>query len=179
MGKSPTELLRWVVDFAYTDLDVLRPEERQAKSYDLRVLPWLVKMPIKRTTKGGVTQAWPGYEVGPMPEAVLRAVQSKVLKGLRGLFEGKSWELPKRKAFIWKMSPNGAPKTRFGILWELGEQEEEGIVGAVADLVLTAGECLRSCSECRKLFVANRKQRYCSPAHSQKARNFRKKTGPA
>jgi hypothetical protein len=51
------------------------------------------------------------------------------------------------------------------------EAEQAGIVGAVAQLLLDAGDHLWGCTECHRPFVATRQQAYCSPKCSQRVRN--------
>lgn len=181
MGGTSAQLLQWVVDFAQSDLDVLRPEERQAKGYDLRALPDLVEAPRRQSPKAlsGVSTGW-RHPIGPMPDATLKAIHNEVGMGLRKLFGGSSpndpgnpglWELPKRKANIYRSSPDGAARTRFGIMWETGEPEEEAILAAAVDLILEAGGKLRACPECQRVFVSERRQVFCTTEDGQRARN--------
>ncbi len=176
MGSSPLELLRWVADFASLDLDVRRPEERQAIGYDLRALPFVLTLPTRRAPKALAARGQAHHQeaIGPMPEATLRAIHRGVAEGLRNLFAKQAWELPERKTYLYRCSADGAPRTRFGIRWQ-AEGEKEAILSAVVELILSAGEKLRACRECGRVFVANRKQRYCTAAHAQKDRNDRKK----
>ncbi len=147
MGRTPTDLLRWVVEFAQGDLDLLRPEERAAKGYDLRVLPDLVNPQVQRQpaksweTRGGT------YELGPMPEETLRRIHGELAAGLRKLFSGESWRMPKWDTWLYRSSPDRAARTRFGLMRQL-DNEPETVLSAVLDLILEAGGKLRACPEC-------------------------------
>ena len=172
MGRTPEERLRWVIKFTRQDLDTLRPEERIALGYDLRMLASLGWAPSP-TLKGLGGQAY-GYvvDVGAMPDEVLRTVQTEIARGLQGMMAetGQSWELPvPHKLYVSRMSPAGAKKTCFQVRWEGGEPE--AILGGVLNLLLTAGKALKACAECQRPFVARKRQIYCCPVCSQRVRD--------
>lgn len=171
MGEKPSELLAWILDFAYTDLDTLRPEERQAKGYDLRILPDCFKeRPVRQRAKCGESTGR-GYVLAPMPEETLRDIHKRLNEGIRRLFAAPvatSWPLPEKKASIYRSSPLGVTHTRFGVVWD-SQTEGDAAIHTFAELLLSAGEKLRVCplEGCGRAFVSNRKQKFCSPGHLQ------------
>ncbi len=174
LGKTQGELLAWVTRFADRDLDRDRPEELQALGYDLLVLPLLMSDPPKDPLK------WIRVYFGtssPLTPEQIRTVQREVAAGLKALFAGKDWHIPAVRKFIFRCSHPTERKIRFGIGWDYEQDETDLIISAIADLVLIEGPVakLRACLYCGKVFVANRRQRFCSPGHSQLARDQRKK----
>jgi len=168
MGKTPAELLRWVVTFAQEDLTSKRPEELVALGYDLRMLPHLVKEQV-----AGVTRIWQ-RTLGPMPEATLQVIHHYIAEGLRTLMGGRPWKLP-GPFLVYRSSPEGSAKTQFSSGWGAARQEDEAILAAVVRLVLEHGGKLRACPVCRRIFVSTRRQRYCDTRCSQRVRNQRRK----
>jgi hypothetical protein len=170
MGRTPEERLRWLVKFTQQDLDTLRPEERIALGYDLRMLASLGWAPPKSMKGlGGHSYSFE-QAVGPMLEADLRAFQAEIARALEGLLSGRSWDIPGSvRMFISRMSPPGTKKTRFQVGWQ--GDERAAIFSGVLNLLLQAGDALKACAECQRPLVARKRQIYCSAVCSQRVRD--------
>jgi hypothetical protein len=172
MGRTPAQRLAWVVEFSQKDLETLRPGERTALGYDLRMLYQLGWAPAREMKAAGGYghMVSPGIEAAPMPEAQLRRLQAEIAAGLQGLVSGRAWDVPPPQGlFIARMSPAGAKKVQFQIQWQ--GDEHAAILNGVVNLLLVAGETLRACAECERPLLARKRQIYCSPACSQKVRD--------
>jgi hypothetical protein len=169
MGLTPSDQLRWVLEkFIAVDLNRLRPEERVALGYDLRRLG--VVRPDTLTKR----------KLGPMADEHVRRIQRETANGLRALLDESlpighldaGWRLPHLEVRLQRWSPTGAK--RLGVAYQAEGVEADVIIRAIADLVVNAGERIRACKRCDTLFLANKRQEYCSPACSQRTRNERK-----
>jgi hypothetical protein len=174
IGRTPEQRLRWLLKFLEEDLDLLRPEERIAKGYDLRALMDLsfgLRTAAKKPSRPG--EAMLGNSA-PMPDAELRAFQAEIAQGIRGLLQNppQGWHLTTPQLSVWPASP-GVKRGGFGLRW-YGE-EKDAILGGVVNLLLQAGEHLRACVECHRPFVARKRQIYCSAPCSQRVRDRRKR----
>ncbi len=160
LGETPEKRLNWVIAFAMRDLNVLRREELMALGYDLRALP---------------APGWQGVRhVGPMSEPELIKLQGEIRVGIeRFLTTPHGWQLPPPRSARLCRTANGTGRPRAERVWEGGERET--IIAAVADLVIRCADRLRACMECRRPFVAVKRQEYCSTACSQRTRDRRKR----
>lgn len=161
LGDTPEARLRWVVAFAQRDLDALRPEERIALGYDLRAL---------------IPTGWQiTRDMGPMADADLRKRQRVMAERLGALLDGASWELPLRRAYLTRVGEAGGKTHRFQFTWQ--GDEAEGIICGVVDLLQQAGSRLRACAkpDCKRPFIARKRQEFCSASCGQAVRNLRKK----
>jgi hypothetical protein len=167
MAGPATERLRWVVEFARRDLDLLQPGEREALGFDLRGL-------VVHSLG-----AEPGYRMSrtAMPDVDLRRYQARIADGLRGLLSDRPQEWPtpevRPRVVVTETTPSG--RRRFAV--RLGGDEAASILGGVANLIAEAGEHLRTClnPDCKKVFVAQAKQaRYCGASCSQSVRDKRR-----
>lgn len=166
IGKDPAQCLAWVIRFSQMDLAALRPEERVALGKDLALFPVVM----------GYQSASFWSDVGPIPEATFTAVHGELGRGLRDLMEGRAWAVPGQKQLrILRDSPEGSAQTRFQTYWDTRENICDAILATVARLVLEHGQKVRACPECRKVFVATRRQRYCNTRCSQRVRNQKRK----
>jgi hypothetical protein len=174
LGATLEDRLRWFVHFAYRDLELLRHQEKVALGYDLRqaVAPvgWLTRRSL-----------------GPLPEPELRAVQRTLASGLRALVTERrderelisdrtaGWHLPRSgDDRLIRISSPQAKRAMFSVFSE-SASEVDAIVRGVADLIVRAGERLRGCVECRRAFVARRRQAvYCAATCANKFRNRKK-----
>ncbi len=175
LGKTPRELLAWVMRFVDRDLDRDVPGELQALGYDLLMLPLMLSEPPKNPLEW--IRMYFGTS-GPLSPEQVRTVQQAVSAGLKALFARKDWHIPAVGKFIFRCNDPNERKARFGIGWEYEQDRTAVVISAIADLVLLEGPAakLRACLYCGKVFVANRRQRFCSPSHSQLARDRRRKT---
>jgi len=172
MGETSAARLRWVLDFAYRDLDILRREERVALAYDLLTLA-AHTLPLGAGGHGG-----PSTAATTMSDESLRGYQREIAEGLRGMLDLrnlKAWPIPAQPALALRpmgsSNPEDSRGPRFRVIFE--GDERAGIIGGVAHLVIEAGDLLRSCRECGRPFVRVRRQEYCSATCSQKTRNRR------
>lgn len=169
VGKTPHDRLRWVIDFIYKDLSLLRPEEKIAIGYDLRTIH-----PPECTVIVGS---------GPMPEDLLLAYQTEIKDGITRMFFDPvgHWDLPigthpNESRSLFRTSENDSKITRFQLAYQY--EERKGIIEGVVYLILhEASQKLRACEECGKLFIATKRQIFCLPPCAQKARDRRKQKG--
>lgn len=173
IGKNPVERLAWVIRFAQTDLAALRPEERIALARDLGLFQNLctVQMPGPFPAVTIMSDSGPA-----MPDATLAAIHAELAQGFKSLMDGRPWIMPeKRRLQIVRASREGSPQTRFIATWDAGGDVHNAVISAVARLLMEHGQKLRACPECRKVFVATRRQRYCDTRCSQRVRNQKRK----
>jgi hypothetical protein len=174
IGRTPDARLRWLLRFLEEDLDALYPEERMARGYDLRMFSD-PSFGLMGKVKGGLRGTY-RRALGPMPETDLYALQADIRRGIQGLLQTPhhQWDIPApQQLSLRRVSPPRAKKTRFVVTWQ-GE-ELQTILGGVFNLLLQAGEALKACVECRRPFVARKRQIYCSPNCSQRVRDRRKR----
>jgi len=170
IGKDPAQCLAWVIRFSQMDLAVLRPEERVALGKDLALFPVVM----------GYQSATFRSDLGPIPEATFTAVHGELGRGFRELMDGKAWAVPGQKQlYILRDSPEGSAHTRFRTYWDTRENIGDAILTTAARLLLEHGQKVRACPECRKVFVATRRQRYCDTRCSQRVRNQKRKEAEA
>jgi len=110
-----------------------------------------------------------------MSSADLRAIQKRIREGIDAYLRGDGWEIPRGAVVYQRVSPSGSDAGFRVALSGKEENEADTLIGVVVDLILQTGRRLRRCPECGKVFVAVRRQEYCSTAHAQKVRNQRKK----
>jgi hypothetical protein len=167
MGATPADRLRWILDFMTKDLDALQPEERIRLGYDLRGLVLLALPPDFR----GKMLA------KPMSDADVRRHQAAIAEGIRGLVgtPPRPWPLAAAPQLVVageRLTKTGGARRRFAV--RLGGDETASILGGVAHDIVALGEGLRACLECGEPFVGARKEDYCDPLHSIRARNKRR-----
>jgi hypothetical protein len=164
LGQTPADRLEWVLAFLKKDLSRLLPGERAALGWDLRVTA-VFSLRMGLGSRGGLRSS-----LQPMSDEVLAEYQREVREGLRQLLSPDAipWRLPAAPALSRTQRSSG-----FEYLF-LGD-ERAGVLGAIANLVLEAGDRLRACRECGDPFVAREnRQHYCTPACSQRTRNRRR-----
>ncbi len=178
MGDTPDKRLTWLLDFLRLDLDVKRPEERVALGYDLRMLG-MESTPVGRGSGlAGVGRSH-FAPAGPMPDDTLRDLQRELAEAIRGLLgpSSRAWQLPPVRASIYRFSFPGAKPVLFGMRYD-SEDERGGILWGAISLLQKAGGHLRLCPECQRIFLAVRRQAYCSAACSMRVRNRRRPPQP-
>lgn len=158
--------LQWYLDFIEMDLAQLPPSERAILSYNL----W--------AGAGASANEW-GYLVKvpaePMSIARLKSIQGAMKHGLAELFsDARLWlsDGPQTIA-LTRLSDDGAKATQIGFtMVSTGKRFEiHGFVAALRD----GAEFIRTCTHCKKPFVATKRQEYCSTNCSQIERNEKKK----
>lgn len=173
IGKNPVERLKWILRFAQIDLPAMRPEERVALARDLALFQDLctVQIPGPFPAVAFLSENQP-----PMPDATLAAIHAELADGLRALMSGAPWGISEvRQVQVIRASKEGAPRTRFLIAWDTGGDIRQAVLSAVGRLITEHGQKVRACPECRKVFVATRRQEYCDTRCSQRVRNQRRK----
>jgi hypothetical protein len=160
VGTTTEDRLRWVVNFAQQDLNILRSGERLDLGEDLRLL---------------IPKGWEGIDTDkPMDEAMVVKLHNHIFNGIQALLasESQKWRLPRISGLsLSKNQPDG----RFYLTGE--GREFDGVVLGVVNLILRLGHRVKACEreECQKLFVAVRRQAFCSTACSQVVRDERKR----
>jgi hypothetical protein len=177
-GASDEDVLRWIVAFARQEITALSEEAQLALSFELVAL-----------TMRQADVAHPHTPV-PAPDAVLTEsqlldIQRQVHQGLQALmtdapdaarvlrqFSG-SWTVPTCPRRVVRFSALGSVETVLSSYY-LPVDPVAMVVNAIADAVVRAGQRLRVCANCLDLFVARKRQAYCSPKCSQEKRSQRK-----
>lgn len=147
--------VRWLLDFAARDLDKLNPEDWFALYVE--VLFFLSPIPVMR---GGATERHP-----PAFPAEARFLQRWVRRGLVTLAEGGEWRFGTKRTYALRVSEEGILERPI----EGGQLRDQFMI-AVFEALMEARERLRSCVECHRLFIARKRQAYCTPRCSQAAR---------
>ncbi len=183
IGATATERLEWLLAFIRKDLSALRPEERAALGYDLRI--------FEPTPPPDGSLAFKGrLHLGPMSDETLGALHEQIREGLRRLTEdGGGWRIPTalthetlmRASPAFHPSPAG-PKpvkpVRFALEPEFSTDDEVPyILQGVKAVVLAAGDRLNACRQCGWPFLALHKKQFCSPPCVERWHHPRKKTG--
>ena len=159
-AKSPKERMRWLLQFAGSDLNSLTPGEQLDLWLDVQYfhIPFFHRIPQETTVKSLPDK---GLEK-------LRQLQSELREGLQAIRIGGSWRLPATPA-KWEVKVSlqrGNTYTHYR-----GDYRQMFFAG-VADLLHDAWSLVRECRnpDCKSLFVPNRKQTYCRPECSTKVR---------
>jgi hypothetical protein len=176
-GMTDDDRLRWLLDFLQIKIDTLSPEAHTALFFDLFQFIWEF--------------LYPTLTMQPIPATVLvwkqlAAIQQQIADGVRALMTDErayadvvadptgGWVLPITPRRVVRASALGDVETVFTVL---SSQEDLGvmIVCGAAEFLVRAGQRLRVCANCRALFVAKKRQAYCSPSCSQEKRTQRKR----
>lgn len=170
IGETPTEFLRWIINFLKMDLDSQRSEELTALAYDLRSFP-----AISGGGKGGRLQLpWPS-DSSAIPKAAIRKIQDEVSIQIKRLITDPSyrWRIPAESADLVYEKSAELKDGRFRVVWNCRD-EVTAIITAAIHLLLEPGQRIRTCQECRDVFLAHGRQDYCSTACSQRMRDRRR-----
>ena len=176
-GLTDDDRLRWLLAFLELKIETLSPEAQTALFFDLFQFIWAFLYP---------TLTMQPIPVTVLSGAQLAAIQQEIADGVRALMTderafadvvadpGGGWVLPITPRRVVRASALGDVETVFKIL---SSQEDIGvmIVCGAADFIVRAGRHLRVCANCRALFVAKKRQAYCSPSCSQEKRTQRKR----
>lgn len=158
LGATPQQNLAWVLDLTEKDLDMLRPEERVALGYDLRMV----------ATFSLPRRSGPASDLRPMSDAALARYQQQIKDGIHGLLVTRTpWAFAARPI----LTPEPTTRGRIACRLAFRGDEEAGIMAGVAHLIVAVGDHLRVCQECQRPFVATKRQAYCRSVCSQRTRN--------
>jgi len=168
---DPVQTMRWILALAGQDLNRLRREELTALTWDLLGL-------IVLYARGWHIEWTPGI---PLPKVDLSKLQIEVAGGLKALVQKADvalWpESTQQTASLASKWDAEARTHRYRVMW--GGSDRDAIIAAIWNVIVEVGDKLRSCTECGTPFVAVKRQEYCTPSCSQRARIRRrpKKTG--
>jgi hypothetical protein len=165
------ERLRWLLDFTRLKIEALSHEAQLILAFDLH--QFLCVRPIGKPVP---------IPAGVPREPELLDIQRHVAQGLRAIMAedhkdtdlSTGWILPPIDRRVVRVSALGYVETTLNILYS-PDNIVSMLVNAIADFVVRAGQRLRVCANCRTLFVANKRQAYCTPACSQTKRTQRKR----
>lgn len=171
VGVTPEQRLRWLLDFAQRDLFVLSP----GQGLDLHDELWAFSFPHPHQT----TAPFPvGRHTGPplqFTKEYLSDLQKELLEGMHKLLKGEEWWIqysspalpPDHLIYVLRRAARGRLSGFY-----MGNHRSCFLMLAV-DLLKAVGERLRQCVECQKVFLAVKRQAYCGPKCSQRARTRR------
>jgi hypothetical protein len=155
----PAKRLADIVDMAHADLRTMDPGAREALGYSLRGVAAL-------SLDGGEGYR---FKLKPIPDGELAKYLHDILSAIRGLLSDPPvpWEFPADPRVVVTAAGKFAVR--------LGGNEPAAILGAVANLLVEAGEHLRQCPGCGKPFVPLfRQKRYCGSSCSMRVRNAKR-----
>ncbi|HEV8713299.1 MAG TPA: hypothetical protein VGX03_10775 [Candidatus Binatia bacterium] len=171
VGPAPEQRLRWLLDVAQRDLSALSP----GQGVDLQDELWAFSFPGPPQLSAPLPI---GSHTGPpfqFTKEYVGNLQKEVLEGMRKLLQGEDWWIqysspalpPDHLIYVLRRDTRG----RLSGFYQ-GNYRSCFLMLAV-DLLKLAGDRLRECQECQKLFLAVKRQAYCGPKCSQKARTRR------
>jgi len=164
---SPKDRLEWFLNFAEMDLKRLSRTELELLHYMILAAAGL------RIPKG--QQPVKSIRAIEYTPSTLTAYQREIKTALRDLFETGVWKCPGNvRIEVRRTSPNGAKECAFEVGWTYRSEKGAAMRGFTYAL-RKAGEYLRSCARCGKIFVATKRQEYCTANCSQIVRNEKKK----
>jgi hypothetical protein len=165
-----SERLRIAFDFVAADLAVLSDEQRAAR---LRALFTIVR-PRRVDTESGPIM----WDAATHPEqaslSALRDLQTQLRDGLRDFLRpATAWAIPAPRAAVLVRNDAHA---RGATTWRWQADAWPMLVAGIADLVWEHADRVRACQLCARVFLANKRQQFCTPDHAQQARDHRKVT---
>jgi len=195
-GQGWTGRLDWVLDFVNTDLRLLHPEELSAYGYGLLAVSGGVpsQEQIGKMQRDAILAGLPSRVA--MSDRLIRRLHRELRAGIRAVlarpvptdsqavvrnyragrapgFAVQGWQLPIQRTWLVRIDGARARTHRFVRL--ASDRDVRGaIIAAVARLIETAGNRLRTCTECGQPFLGYKRQDYCSTECSQVMRNRRK-----
>ena len=173
VGDTAESRLKWVLSFKEVDLDALTAGERAAWGDGLRCLP------VGTLSHGGrvmQTMAW-AYSQDKMDDATLAGLQEWVrdfFKALASNDAGFEYH-PPESISVFRTNPLPSKTVQFQVMSKFPFLDKtRAIQYSIVNLVLDGSEKLRFCFQCKAPFIPNRKQDFCKPQCSQKARDIRR-----
>jgi hypothetical protein len=132
---------------------------------EITVFPGFRNYPLQGASTGG-TPSLSGEEIA----AIASELQDGINRFARGLF----WQIPFSGLERFSRNISRGPKGKGVVSLYLGDDRTRFFM-AVGDLLMAEGHRLRACqwTDCGKLFVARKRQAYCSKLHSQNDRTER------
>lgn len=161
---DPTNLARWLLSFVQADLETLSPDQWQDLQDELVVfsLPPAQFSPSSRPSVGDLER--------PPKKREVEAIQLEVRRGITRLFNSpapRSWSIPNLqiRRIVFRRQDGTIGRGYWGRIFR------ERFLMTVADVLESVGDRIKRCPECRCLFVAVKRQAYCSRRHSQRVRS--------
>jgi hypothetical protein len=179
IGKTPAQRLQWMLDFCQEEPGKASSPQRRRLNEALYVWSLL---------SGYQAPAFSGSPRGGAPTLSadeIAALRAEIAAGVRGVFvpsagprgepprglSGRGWPIPVSEItrYVVRLD-SGAIVSRYG-----GDDLSARLLWATADLLQAFGARVRRClePECRRWFVAVKRQTYCGPKCSQRARSRR------
>jgi hypothetical protein len=169
LGSTDKDKLEWFVNFAEKDL-------KRLSSTELELLHYTILAAAELTIPEGQPATKTIRIIENTTPSTLTAYQREINKALQNLFSDTGiWKFPSyTRIEVHRISPKGAKEAKFS--W--GYTFRSDIGPAMRGFLLAlqkAGRYLRSCLRCNRIFVATKRQEYCSTNCSQIVRNEKKK----
>jgi hypothetical protein len=148
--------LTWLLDFAVRAKQMAGLRGEELKRLQLEV--W--RFPMSAMTQDD-RQALSGAAIAKLA----RSLDS----GIRGLLRNEPWQLRVAATTFYLDLKNGRPSRRFIT------SQADGFLLEAQDLIAAGAQWLRECHrrECRRVFVANKRQIFCTPGCAQDERTER------
>ena len=164
VGRTAEQRLLWAVEtFLRAPLETELPEVLATYGVYLTAFNPVPSAP-------GEVVMFSGPAEGFSPEQVKR-IQRQFDRGLTGIRRHREWPnvpAPTHRALVAR-----APGE---VVWfRKYDYPEAAVLAGLAEHVAAGWAQLRDCPECKRLFVRNRKQEYCSTTCSMKRRNRKRK----
>ena len=169
LGLTDKDKLEWFLNFAKMDLKQQSPTELELLHYTIWAAAGLT-----------VTKGQPPTKtirvIENMTSSTLSAYQREINKALHDLFsDARIWKFPSYvRPEVHRISHKAAKEAKF----EYGYTFRSDVGAAMQGFLFAmqkAGRYLRSCSRCSEIFVATKRQEYCTANCSQIVRNEKKK----
>ena len=188
---TPEARVKWLLTFLEKEPAKMFPGEREALGYELRALVSghnlfrfgreLISHGIynlhgisnRHRKKDEEQNKWMTLQPGPepMPDKLLMEIHAEVkLSANLLLSEDRPWPLPQAKTTELVRADSRKKSPRF-LLRRLYDDEKSQTLDAIAEVLMSAEDRLRLCEECNIPFIPTRRQAYCHPRCSQRARD--------
>jgi hypothetical protein len=155
--RKPRERLAWLLEFANREGSIRALPDEELQQLRLEVLGF-----CERTMTSGSTHT--------LSAARLSKLSGEVAHGIRALIRRREPWLPRIGSMTLYLNLNGGRAIRQYIAEHL-----DGFLMEAHELIAAEAKRLRQCvrKDCRKVFVANKRQVFCSLACSQDERTER------
>lgn len=174
--QDPGSLLCWVLNFAYCDLDALGPGALGDLAMELFAFaqPVLAQPPITLESLSGIYREQMADRESFFNVASVQSGIRVVLDGLGRLLRG-DLNPAETVGLTGHLTGSLRPVVERGRLrFQIAAVTlEAGVRVRLADLINAAPRPIRSCLECRKLFLPVKRQGYCSERCGRRARKRR------
>jgi hypothetical protein len=157
----------WLFAFLYADFTTMTPGQELDWREGALEFADLVGTSVFERARGG------GLATDNLPTmAILRALQDKLRTGLDAGWRG-TWEEPQPRIAAIARLDKGYVRRGDRAIWKRVYRTGSFrvlFVATIWDVLIEAGSRIYTCPQCSRYFLKSRKQEYCSPVCSQKAR---------